>query len=290
MNNKLINELYKPYRITKKGNVTFLDSTTGTLVVKKENKDLFSLFSYLEHQSFNYIPRLIKKVDNDNIFIKEESLDIPLGQKIIEMAKTVALLHSKTVYFKNTTLDNYKEIKENIESNIEYISSYYNILFLNSIKKEYESPSEYLLLRNYSLILRNINYIKENIDKWFNLVKDQDKIRVCINHNNLELDHFLTNNKNILLSWDKYIIDTPIIDLYNLYKKEYLNIDYEVFLNSYEDIFPLKEDERLLLNILISLPYEVTLDNSEIENISNIKKLIIYLTNAIKINNKKDDN
>lgn len=283
-----IKNIYKPYRIVKKGKVTFIDSSSGTYIIKKENKDIFSLFSYLNNRDFSYTPKLIKKIDEDNIYLKEEEYELPLGQKIIELAKTVGLLHSKTVYFKNTSLDNYKEIKENIESNINYMNNHYKILFLESLKDTYLSPSKYLLCRNYNKILKLLNSARENLDKWYEKVKENTKIRVCVNHNNLELDHFINNDKNVLISWDNYIIDTPIIDLYILYKKDYLKYDFKIFLNEYLDIFPLNEDELLLFKILISIPYEISIYKSEMENVLESKNLISYINISEKIINDEN--
>ena len=67
-------------------------------------------------------------------YVKEDFL--PIEQKTLEYAKTVASLHNKTVYFKETSIDNFKEIKDIVEENINYMSSFYEGLFLNVLKKE----------------------------------------------------------------------------------------------------------------------------------------------------------
>ena len=44
--------------------------------------------------------------------------------------------------------------------------------------------------------------------------------RVCVVHNNLKDEHLLKNDKNYLISWDKYLIDTPVLDLYRFFQNE----------------------------------------------------------------------
>lgn len=283
MKNETLEKIFNAYRITKKGNITIVDNSSGKYVIKKENKDLFSLFSYLENRSYIGVPKLIKKINNENVFEYVEDRTIPLGQKVSDLAISVGLLHSKTVYFKNVSIDNYKEIKENIESNNENIHLYYESLFLKFLKEEHLSPDKYLFLVNYTSILNIYKYINEYIDSWYNLVIDKDKIRVCVNHNNLELDHFINNDKNILVSWDKYLIDTPVVDLTILFKNECLNIDYTVFLNKYLDIFNLTDDELLLFKLLICVIPKVNFDDTIFKNTQKVKELFMYINEVNKL-------
>ena len=51
-----IKNIYKPYRITKMKNATIIDSSEGKFVLKKENKDLYTLFNYLNKRGFDNFP------------------------------------------------------------------------------------------------------------------------------------------------------------------------------------------------------------------------------------------
>ena len=98
-----------------------------------------------------------------------------------------------------------------------------------------------------------MNYSKENINKWYELVKNKRRIRVVNIHNNLSLEHYIKGNKPYLISWEKSKIDNPIYDLYNLYLNHYLDFDFsELFLN-YESKYPLLKEERILLFSLMIL-------------------------------------
>ena len=69
------------------------------------------------------------------------------------------------------------------------------------------SPSNYLLIRNSSKILANFNYKKE-LNKWLKLMENKTKERVVYCHNNLSIDHCLSNTEDYLISWDQYQVDT----------------------------------------------------------------------------------
>ena len=64
-----IKNQFKPYRYTKKGNVTILESTSGNIVVKEKNKDLSGIFNYLKTRNFDYFPKMINSDRlNANVF------------------------------------------------------------------------------------------------------------------------------------------------------------------------------------------------------------------------------
>ena len=68
MNNALeeIKGTYKPYRITKKKNVTIIDSTSGSYVIKeKKDNKINKAYSYLISRSFDYFPELQGEMRSD---------------------------------------------------------------------------------------------------------------------------------------------------------------------------------------------------------------------------------
>ena len=277
---ELLKSIYKPYRYTINKNVTIVDSSSGKFVVKKQNKDLFTLFNYLSSRGFDHYPKIVKNYRNEeNVFEFIEEDEIPGNQKLEDLAEVLSSLHNRTVYYKSVSIDNYKEIFDNIDNNIKYLSNYYESLFLNILKEEFVSPSKYLFARNYSKIKQALLFCEEELNAWYKLVENNDKQRVSVVHNNLSLEHFLANSdKSILISWDNYKIDTPIIDIVNLYQNEYLNYDFSSFLEKYLYSFNLLEDEKKLLFILISLPLYFEIEgDSELINTQIVKKNINYV-------------
>ena len=236
MNNAIdeIKELYKPYRYTKRKNITIIESTSGSYVIKEKNNDkVKEAYNYLLSRNFDYFPKLI---DNNrelvNVFEYLPEVDMPKEQKALDMIELISLLHNKTTYYKEVTEDKYKEIYENLKNNIMYTKNYYDNLYNILIEEIYHSPSHYLLVRNMYKIFAALDFCSEELDKWYDSAKNDLKERVAFIHNNLETDHFIKNNKDYLISWEKSKIDSPILDLITFYQKEYMNLDFETLLTS----------------------------------------------------------
>lgn len=282
MNNELekLKKNYKPYRITKKKNVTILETTSGTFVVKeKENNNLKDNYNYLLSRNFDYFPKLIGE-DREDVNVIEYIGEVPMPkeQKALDMMNIVALLHSKTTYFKEISEDKYKEIYENLKSNINYAEAYYNNLYTILVEEVYPSPSHYLLMRNIYKIFEAIAFCNEKLDLWYDEAKESLKERVALIHNNLEVDHFLKGDKDYLISWDKATRDSPILDLVNFYQKEYMDYDFEVLFKSYDNKYPLNSQEKHLLMIIISIPPLIYLDdNDEVKSIKIVREKLDYI-------------
>ena len=252
---EILKSIYKPLRYTIKGKATVLETTSGDFIIKEKNKDIKELYNYLRSRNFSFFPNLIDSSRKEvNVFEYINEINTPLEQKSEDLITLIASLHEKTAYFKEVSEDNYKTIYEDIKNNILFLKTYFNTLFEVYFKEIYMSPSQYLYMRNYSKIIASLEFCTDQLDEWYELVKNETKIRVSVVHNNLELNHFLKSDQDYLISWDNYKIDTPIIDLVNFYQKEYLNINFEILLEKYFNYFPLYEYEKKLLFILIAMP------------------------------------
>lgn len=284
---KSFNQVIKKYELKpncyrKNGNVTIVDSKRGKFVIKHKKDDMNdNIYRYLDSRNFNYYPHFISD-EEDDYQISEYIDEIPMpdDQKILDMIELVSLLHYKTTHYKEIDEDEYKKIYEDIMNNINYLYSYYIDIISVIETKVYMSPSEYLLARNISKIFSSIEFSRGELEKWYQLVKEKRKQRLVVLHNNLEINHFIKNKNSYLISWDKSKIDMPIFDLYKLYRKHALDFDFEVIFRAYEKNYPLLEEERLLLFILISLPDKIEFNDSEYEMCKTISKRIdiIYKT------------
>lgn len=276
---KQISEILKKYKITPQryinnGKVTIIDTEIGRFVVKKNNKSK-KIFDYLKSRSFNYYPRVISE-ENEEYEIAEyvEDLDYPDEQKMLDLINLVSLLHNKTTHYKEVDYDDYKKIYEDIKNNIEYLESYYTDIITLIETHVYMSPSEYLLARNISRIYNALNFCKNEIDIWYELVKEKTKQRVVVLHNNLDLSHFFKTDISYLISWDKSKIGIPIFDLYILYKRHALEFDFSEILRYYEQNYPLQKDERKLFFILIALPPKIEFNKSVYEMTKEISRIM----------------
>ena len=282
---KEINELvrdYKPNGYKKIGKAIIVNTKENKLIIKKKINEN-NIFEYLNSRSFRYYPKIIDENDNYRIteYIKE--IEYPEEQKVIDMINLVSLLHNKTTFYKEVDEDDYKKIYEDIQGNIEYLNSYYIDIITIIESKVYMSPSEYLLARNISKLFASLNYCKNELDKWLEIIGSKKKQRFVVLHNNLNLEHYIRNDNSYLISWDKSKIDIPIFDLYKLYKKYALIFDFETILKEYEKNYPLLKEELLLFFILISLPDKIEFTNNEYENTKIVSKKIdmIYKTEKL---------
>ena len=266
----------KPKKIEFRGKVMIADSK---YVVKKVrlNEENNDIFSYLESRSFNYYPKVYIKNNEYEISDYISEIEEPVEQKIQDLIDIVSLLHNKTTFYQNINEDDYKKIYEDINNNIEYLTSYYNDILDIIDSHIYMSPSEYLLATNSNKIFGALNYCKKEIKKWLDIMKEKKKQRFVVIHNNLDLSHFIRNKDSYLINWEKSKIDIPIFDLYKLYKRNALNFDFISLLKRYEKNYPLLEEEKLLFFILISLPDKIDFDNKEMKNCIKISKMINYM-------------
>lgn len=264
----------KPHRYERVGKVVYVDTNDKRFVVKNNNRNK-EILNYLESRNFDYFPPIINNT-NDEYEITEyiEESIIPKEQKMSDMIDLVSLLHNKTTHYKEVDSEHYKQIYEDINNNIAYLYSYYTDLITIIESKIFPSPSEYLLSRNISKIYAALSFSKDQIEKWYELVKNKKKDRFVVVHNNLDLSHFLRNKNSYLISWDKTKIDKPIFDLYKLYKRHYSEFDFVEVLKKYERNYPLLEEERKLFFILIALPEKLELEGSEYKLTKKTSNLI----------------
>lgn len=275
-----ISEFLKKYNIVpksyqKNGKATIVNTKNGKYVIKNKNRNNNDILKYLLSRNFDYFPKILSDKDDDYELIEYiEDIDMPEEQKMMDMIDLIALLHSKTTYYKEVDVDDFDKIYDDINNNIAYLYNYYNDIMTIIENKIIYSPSEYLLARNISIIFDTLTFESNLLNKWQELVKDKRKQRYVVIHNNLDIDHFLKDQNNYLISWDKSRIDLPIYDLYKLYKKNNLNYDFETLLKRYERVYPLLEEEKVLFHILILLPDKIEFNNNEFEMCQKISDTI----------------
>lgn len=261
-------------KITIKNNVKIIDNS---YVIKKKQKALSDTYNYLLSRSFDYFPEIIKEDDNYIYYRYIDDLKEPKEQKIIDLIYLLALLHSKTTFYKEIDIDYYKAIYESINNEIDNTYNYYNNLMDNIDNEVFMSPANYLIARNITLIYKSLNYAKENINKWYKLIENDRKVRVVMLHNNLKLEHYLKNDKPYLISWDKSTIDMPIFDLVSLYKNNYLDFEFTDLLKIYLSKYPLTKEEMTLFLTIISIPNKIALSDSEYKTVLEVRSLLDYI-------------
>ena len=266
-----------------KGKAKIIVEEDNKYVVKTKKNDLKELYDYLTLKGFDSFPKVIDSDENEVRYEYIESVYSTEDEIGKELIKTVADLHFRTTYFKDVSRKKYKEIHYKIINNIDYLKNYYEKLILKIDKKEYMSPYEYLIARNYSIIISALMYAEREINSWYKLVQNKDTERVSVVHNNLRTSHFIRGDKGYLLNWDYSVVDTPILDLYKFYKREYNKYNFKTLLKEYNNNFKLSDEEIKLFCVLISLPDKIEIKDNMINSVRNAKKILdyIYLTNNL---------
>ena len=258
------------------GKAKIYDSDNGKYVVKPCSKDLSSLFDYLSSRGINYYASIIDKHDNDVRYEYIEPSKFSNTTDYIDFIKSVSDLHYKTSYFKSESRKVYKDIYNKLIDKVDYLKDFYEKLILKIDNEHYMSPSSYLIARNYTIISTNLLYIEKELNSWFNLVKDSLESRVCIVNNNLKFDNFIKGDKLIFTSWDNYLVDTPVLDIYKIYRYEYKNADMVSLFKVYNESFKLREEEIKLFNIMISFPININLEEDEYNKVKSVKDMLDY--------------
>ncbi|MDD5979879.1 MAG: hypothetical protein PUC23_02055 [bacterium] len=284
-------EVLKKYKITPLGYVKNKDSlivssNNGKYVLKKRKDNIKEFYNYLRLRNFHYMPEYYNLYDRDSYYIESfiEDYDIPKYDRAEELINIVSLLHNKTTTYEEVDIDDYKKIYEDTLKEINDLVSYYNELN-NYIDTEiYMSPSNYLLVRNISKIYASLDFCKNELDSWYEKIKNSKKERKVLIHNNLSLDHLLRNEEgSFLISWDNARYDIPIFDIYKLYQNIYDDVDFESLFELYNSKYPLHEDELKLLFILISIPKKIDFSDDEYDNCKKVDYLLNYIIKTEKI-------
>ncbi len=285
MNNFLIRNVIKKkcnkvkkYEI-KKDAIIYTDYFDKKFVAKKNNRynDILNTYDYLKSRGFIYIPRLVFANKDGYIYEYEIETKMPKEQKISDLIKMDALLHNKTVYYKDISKDEIKEIYEKLNKKIDNTYLFYDDL-INAIEsKKYASPGEYMLLRNCSAIFSCLNFSKHSLKMWYDIIISKNKKREVFLHNNLDVSHIIRNNDNVLISWDNATVNLPIYDFIRLYKKDFDKYDFSELYKEYIKRFPLLDEEKKLMFTILFIPWKITFTSSNFLDTKNIVRLCNYL-------------
>ena len=273
-------------KYTMKGKTMIVNTPLGQFALKKDN-----IYKYLLSRNFEYFPKVIDSNEDSTIYEFVDDVKYDNEQRAFDLIHTIALLHSKTTYYKDVDIDEYKKIFEETMEKINYIYNYYMDVINIIESKIYMSPSEYLIARNISKIFSCIYFCKNELEQWYEIVKNEKRKRVVTLHNNLKLDNIIRNKSVYLIGWEYSKIDSPIYDFINFYNNYALYFDFRSLLNEYERIFPFKEEEKKLLSVLISIPSKIPNTEKEYNKVKNVRQLLdkIYKTEMLLTPKEKEE-
>ena len=266
-----------PKKIKKINNCIYIDTGKEKYILKAKKENIKDCFNYLLSRNFHYFPKHMS-IRGYDVYEYIEERKISKEEKLNEIVDLISLLHVKTTRYKNNDIDDYKKIYENLENQLNGLEAYYSEINDVIDSEIYMSPSHYLLVLNISKIYSAIYFCKDELEKWYDIVKNNPKQRVVFIHNNLDIDHLLMGDKPYLISWDKSKIDLPIYDLIELYNNGCTQMDFNILFKRYLQKYPLKKEELKLFFIKISIPDKIEFGKDEYENTQRVKKMFEQLT------------
>ena len=292
-----LSKIYNIKKITIIKSVYILTTSDNLkMVIKKKSGNVDKTYRYLLSRGFsNYVPAKDNKCCSSNIYEFIESEYIPYEQRCIDLARLTALMHAKTTYFKEVDESKYESIYEDLMGNILYLVDYYSSLYDNILFKEYYMPHETLFMDYYSKIKNALNFAKDELDNWFNMIENVKTQRVCLVHNNLKVEHYIKGDQEYLISFDNSKIDSPVLDLVKLFQNEYNNVNFQSVFNSYKYTYSLTDEELKLFFVIISLPSKVEFTNNFYEDTLKLYNLVNYISKAEELirpyysNNKEEE-
>ena len=279
--NNLINVINKKYPNSNNylfyNNSIIFTNNDIKYVIKNNTNDIYHIYKYLNSRGFDYLPNIVYQDDISYIYEYIPDLKEPDEQKVKDLVLLMALLHNKTSYHKEISLDNIKELYEKLSDKIQNTYNYYVDIITMIENNNYFSPSEYMLARNISSIFNALEFSKNILDNWYEKESKTTKKREVMLHNNLDVDHMINNNKKILISFDNTKRDSPIYDFIHLYKKYYNKYDFNELYKLYNSKFNLSESERMLLYVYLFLVDRITFNKNEMKNVKKVSEICNYL-------------
>ena len=279
--NKLLNIINSKYPnsndyVFGKNSVIFTNNKTK-YVIKNKTNDINHIYKYLNSRGFEYLPKLVYQDDYSYIYEYIDDFKEPSEQRIKDLVTLMALLHNKTVYHKEISLDDVKELYEDMLKNIESTYNYYVDIITMIEQNVYFSPSQYMLARNISSIFNALEFSKSILSEWYENISKVTKKREVMLHNNLDIHHLINNNKKVLISFDNIKRDSPIYDFIHLYKKYYNKYDFNELYKLYNNKFPLQDTEKMLLYANIFKIDKISFEKNELLNVKKVSELCNYL-------------
>lgn len=272
------NQIYKPEKYIYKGKVIILNCFDKDYVLKEKNIKVHNNQKYLSSRNFDYyVPIIDNNHEDYDVYPYIYENIVPYQQKGEDLAKVVGIMHAKTLYNKSVDKQTYDEIYNSVDNNLNYIKDFYSNLYDSIFLNEFHKPHEILFLDNYSKLDNAIMFSKKELDIWYQLVSDKTSQRVSFIHNNLRVDHLIKGEEDLLISFDNAKNDTPVLDLVKLYKNEYNNLNFSEVFKKYLYYFNLTDDELKLFFILITIPFEISLENDNFINTKKVFELINYI-------------
>ena len=150
------------------------------LIKRKKKYDINKIYKYLDDHNINNYLKPFKITDKELYFNYLNKKDLDNDEVAKHLIYALSDLQNKTTIYKEIDKDRLKEEYDDFNNRIKYLEEYYFTMQDIIENKVYPSPSEYLFIRNVSIIYSALNYSKHLVESWYKIMKNKKNERYVL--------------------------------------------------------------------------------------------------------------
>lgn len=247
----------------------------------RSSYNIEEVYKYLDDHAVNNYLKPAEVTDKELIFPYFEKTSLTDDEISKRLVLNLTILQNKTTTYQKLNLDEVKNFYEGTKKKINYLFSYYHDIVLQLETKVYYLPTEYLFLRNSSIINRQLKVATDLLEEWYKIVKNKERERLAFCHGKCELAHFLPIDDGYFISLEKAHLGRVTDDIENLFRKNFSSIDLTSTYNIYQQKYPYTLDEKLFLLVKLAIPPKIDIYPC---NLETNKRLLNFYEQLIDFN------
>ena len=235
--------------------ITYPDKTI--FIKMRSSYNIEEVYKYLDDHAVNNYLKPVEVTDRELIFPYFEKTSLTDDEISKRLVLNLTIWQNKTTTYQKLNLDEVKNFYESTKKEINYLFSYYRDIVLQLETKVYYLPTEYLFLRNSSIINRQLRVAADLLEEWYETVKNKERERLVYCHGKCELAHFLPIDDGYFISLEQAHLGRVSDDIENLFRKNFSSIDLVTTYNLYQRKYPYTLDEKLFLFVKLAIPPKI---------------------------------
>lgn len=259
--------------------ITYPDKTI--FIKKRSSYNIEEVYKYLDDHAVNNYLKPVEVTDKELIFPYFEKTSLTDDEISKRLVLNLTIWQNKTTTYQKLNLDEVKNFYESTKKEINYLFSYYRDILLQLETKVYYLPTEYLFLRNSSIINRQLKVAADLLEEWYETVKNKERERLVYCHGKCELAHFLPIDDGYFISLEQAHLGRVSDDIENLFRKNFSSIDLVTTYNLYQRKYPYTLDEKLFLFVKLAIPPKIDIYPC---NLETNKRLLDFYEQLIDFN------
>lgn len=259
--------------------ITYPDKTI--FIKMRSSYNIEEVYKYLADHAVNNYLKPVEVTDRELIFPYFEKTSLTDDEISKRLVLNLTIWQNKTTTYQKLNLDEVKNFYESTKKEINYLFSYYRDILLQLETKVYYLPTEYLFLRNSSIINRQLKVAADLLEEWYETVKNKERERLVYCHGKCELAHFLPIDDGYFISLEQAHLGRVSDDIENLFRKNFSSIDLVTTYNLYQRKYPYTLDEKLFLFVKLAIPPKIDIYPC---NLETNKRLLDFYEQLIDFN------